>query len=108
MRMEVYAMVSPLSHTTSMLRNGRSDLGKHHRSVYLQWGKSNAGWVELVGGLTTKVYKNFYMGLSVRYRVRTSMKKTGNTEPWYIPGFGKNKANHFTIGTYSLIYKLPF
>ena len=70
--------------------------------------KSNAGWVELVGGLTTKVYKNFYMGLSVRYRVRTSMKKTGNTEPWYIPGFGKNKANHFTIGTYSLIYKLPF
>ena len=45
--------------------------------------KSNAGWVELVGGLTTKVYKNFYMGLSVRYRVRTSMKKTGNTEPWY-------------------------
>ena len=55
-----------------------------------------------------KVYKNFYMGLSVRYRVRTSMKKTGNTEPWYIPGFGKNKANHFTIGTYSLIYKLPF
>ena len=70
--------------------------------------KSNAGWVELVGGLTTKVYKNFYMGLSVRYRVRTSMKKTGNTEPWYIPGLGKNKANHFTIGTYSLIYKLPF
>lgn len=70
--------------------------------------KSNAGWVELVGGLTTKIYKNFYMGLSVRYRVRTSMKKTGNTEPWYIPGFGKNKANHFTIGTYSLIYKLPF
>ena len=25
--------------------------------------KSNAGWVELVGGLTTKVYKNFYMGI---------------------------------------------
>ena len=48
------------------------------------------------------------MGLSVRYRVRTSMKKTENTEPWYIPGFGKNKANHFAIGTYSLIYKLPF
>ena len=70
--------------------------------------KSNVGWVELVGGLTTKVYKNFYMGLSVRYRVRTSMKKTENTEPWYIPGFGKNKANHFALGTYSLIYKLPF
>ena len=24
--------------------------------------KSNAGWVELVGGLTTKVYKNFLYG----------------------------------------------
>lgn len=70
--------------------------------------KSSVSWVELVGGLTTKVYKNFYMGLSVRYRVRMSMKATENTEPWYIPGFGKNKSNHFTIGTYSLIYKLPF
>lgn len=70
--------------------------------------KTNVSWVELVGGMTAKVYKNFYMGISIRYRIRMSMKKSENTEPWYIPGFGKNKSNNFGIGTYSLIYKLPF
>lgn len=68
--------------------------------------KSNAGWLELVIGIRTNVYKNFYMGLSARYRSRMSVKKAENSEPYYIPGFGQNKGTNYGI-TYNLIYKLP-
>ena len=69
--------------------------------------KTNVGWAELVVGLKTNVYKNFYMGFTVRYRSCISMKKHENSEPAYIPGFGKNKSTNFGL-TYNLIYKLPF
>lgn len=69
--------------------------------------KTKVGWAELVLGLRTNVYKNFYMGLNVRYRSRMSMTKNENSEPYYIPGYGRGKSNNFGI-TYNLIYKLPF
>lgn len=69
--------------------------------------KSNAGWLELVVGLRTNIYKNFYMGFSARYRSTLSVKKSENSAPYYIPGFGKNKSSNIGI-TYNLIYKLPF
>lgn len=68
--------------------------------------KTNVSWLELAFGLKTNVWKNFYMGLSLRYRTQLSMKKNENSEPWYIPGFGKNKSTNLGI-TYNLIYKLP-
>lgn len=69
--------------------------------------KTKVSWAELVLGLRTNVYKNFYMGLNVRYRSRMSMTKNENSEPYYIPGYGRGKSNNFGI-TYNLIYKLPF
>lgn len=69
--------------------------------------KSNASWLELTVGMKAQVYKSFYMGLNVRYRSRISMKKHENSEPLYIPGFGKNGSTNFGL-TYNLIYKLPF
>lgn len=69
--------------------------------------KTNAGWAELLAGIKVNVYKNFYMGWSLRYRIRMSVKKAEHTEPWYIPGFGKNNSTNLGV-TYSLIYKLPF
>lgn len=69
--------------------------------------KTNVGWAELLAGIRVNVYKNFYMGWSVRYRKRLSIKKADHSEPWYIPGFGKNGSTNLGV-TYSLIYKLPF
>lgn len=68
--------------------------------------KSNAGWIELAVGMKTKVYKGFHMGFTARYRSRISLKKHENSEPLYIPGFGKNGSSNFGL-TYNLIYKLP-
>lgn len=69
--------------------------------------KSNAGWLEVVLGLKTNVFKDFYMGLTVRYRSRMSLKKHENSEPYYIPGYGRGKSSNFGI-TYNLSYRLPF
>jgi len=80
-----------------------------HTSIPVTYNdvKSNAGWLELVLGMKTQVYKDFYMGFTVRYRARQSMKKYENTEPYYIPGYGRGKTSKFGI-TYSLSYRLPF
>lgn len=69
--------------------------------------KSKAAWMELTAEVRTNVYKNIHMGFSVRYKSLFSVKKTENSEPWYIPGFGKNKSSGFGI-TYNISYKLPF
>lgn len=69
--------------------------------------KSNVGWLEAVVGMRANVFKDFYLGLNVRYRSRLSMTKNENSEPYHIPGYGRGKPSNFGI-TYSLIYKLPF
>ena len=69
--------------------------------------KSNVGWLEAVVGMRANVYKNFYLGLNVHYRSRLSMTKNENSEPYYIPGYGRGKSSNFGR-TYNLIYKLPF
>lgn len=69
--------------------------------------KSNAAWMELTAEVRTNVYKNLHMGFSVRYKSLFSVKNAENSEPWYIPGFGKNKSSGFGI-TYNISYKLPF
>ena len=69
--------------------------------------KSKVGWLEAVVGMRANVYQNFYLGLNVRYRTRLSMTKNENSEPYYIPGYGRGKSSNFGI-TYSIIYKLPF
>ena len=62
--------------------------------------KTTVTWTELLAGIKVNVYKNFYMGWSLRYRIRMNMKKTEHTEPWYIPGFGKNNSTNLGV-TYS-------
>ena len=69
--------------------------------------KTKVGWLELVLGLKANVYKNFYMGFTARYRSRLSMTKHENSEPYYIPGYGRGKSSNFGL-TYNLIYQLPF
>ena len=80
-----------------------------HTSIPVSYSaqKTNASWAELVLGLRANVYKGFYTGFTVRYRARLSMTEHENSEPYFIPGYGRGKPNNFGI-TYNIIYKLPF
>lgn len=69
--------------------------------------KGSSTWAELVIGIKTKIYKSFSMGWSVRYRVMINNKKSENSEPLYIPGYGMSNSSKFGV-TYNLIYNLPF
>lgn len=69
--------------------------------------KSNANWLEITIGLKANIYKDLYMGISLRYRSLLSVKAAENSEPWYIPGYGKNKSTNIGI-SYTVVYQLPF
>lgn len=69
--------------------------------------KSKASWLEGVVGIKVKIYKSFHMGWAVRYKMRMSITNHENSQPWYVPGFGKNASSSFNL-TYNLIYNLPF
>jgi hypothetical protein len=69
--------------------------------------KAGMGWLELLAGVRAHIYKNFYMGWTVRYKrsMNTSLNEYG--VPWYVPGYGEYDSSCFGL-SYSLIYKLPF
>ena len=69
--------------------------------------KTTVTWAELLAGIKVNVYKNFYMGWSLRYRIPHEHKKAEHTETLVYSGFGKNNSTNLGV-TYSLIYKLPF
>ena len=69
--------------------------------------KCTAHWIEAVVGLKVKIFKGFCMGWSARYKKKFSLSKNENSEPWYVPGFGKNSSSSFNL-SYHLIYNLPF
>ena len=69
--------------------------------------KTTAQWAELVIGLKANVFKGLYAGFTVRTRARLGMTAHENSEPYYIPGYGKGSKTNIGI-TYNLIYKLPF
>ena len=81
--------------------------GKPSIPFSYQGVKSNASWLELAIGLRANIYKNLYMGLSLRYRSKISIKKNENSDPYYIPGYGKNKGSNIGI-LYNITYQLPF
>lgn len=68
----------------------------------------NSHWVELVAGVRSEIFKNFYMGWSLRLRHLISSNYDGALAPYTVPGYGKydNKTN---LGfTYTLEYQIPF
>lgn len=69
--------------------------------------KASMHWIEIVAGVQAKIYKNFYMGWTLRMKYRATSSTSDYGDPWYVPGFGQFGASKLGV-TYSLIYKLPF
>lgn len=59
-------------------------------------------WLELSFGLQVAVYKNIYMGWSLRNKRIFGKTTDGEPTPWYIPGYGINQSANwgmdYTIG----------
>lgn len=59
-------------------------------------------WYEIVAGVQVEVFRNFYMGWTVRDKNLISTDVPGEVAPWYIPGFGLNNGTswefNYTVG----------
>lgn len=66
--------------------------------------KSTAFYGEALAGLRVKIWKNFSMGWSIRYKFPFHISQGKTSEPWFIPGYGARNA-HFS-GSFSLIFKI--
>lgn len=67
---------------------------------------SSMHWLEFVVGVRTSIYKNLYMGWSLRWKYRLSAKKNEQGDPWYVPGYGIYKDSRIGL-SYSIIYRIP-
>lgn len=69
---------------------------------------ATAHWIELSLGIRAEIFKNFYMGWSLRDRILINSKlATQDFPPLVIPGYGKgNKRNAFDV-QYTVSYFIP-
>lgn len=61
-------------------------------------------WYEIVAGIHVEVFKNTFMGWTIRSKSLISQDAVGAISPWYIPGYGINNGSNFTIN-YTIGYK---
>ncbi len=66
-----------------------------------------SGWTEVALGMRARLINNFYLGWSVRAKIRMWLGKDERMSPFSIPGYGKaNLKNTFGVN-YSLYYMIP-
>lgn len=61
-------------------------------------------WFEIVAGVRVEVFKNIFMGWTVRNKNLLNQDKDGEISSWYIPGFGINASGNWGI-SYTLGYR---
>jgi len=67
----------------------------------------NAHWLELTTGIRAKIFKNIYLGWSLRGRLLIHKSDDNNMSPYYIPGYGKVSGRNTLGFRYSVFYQLP-
>jgi hypothetical protein len=66
-----------------------------------------ANWIEVVTGMRARLFNNFYLGWSVRMRIKLGVSNDPYLFPYSIPGYGKPWKNTSMGFNYSLYYKIP-
>ncbi len=63
-------------------------------------------WLEAGIGMKAEVWNNFFLGWTLRGRVRISHTSNPNMEPYFISGFGKSNSTALMFH-YSIYYRIP-
>ncbi len=67
---------------------------------------TTAHWIELIAGVQVKIWGNFHMGWSVRFKTAISKGRTDYGTPYYIPGYGTTTSGTCWGATYNLSFDL--
>jgi hypothetical protein len=65
-------------------------------------------WGEIVLGIKGEILKNFYMGWSVRGKIKFNHADLGMPPVYFIPGYGKAEKGFALDFTYSVYYNIPW
>jgi hypothetical protein len=73
-----------------------------------EFGGLSAQWVEVVAGMKTRVFDNFFVGFTLRANRLVSNQKPVGFDNLYIPGFNRTYDGDFGVGfNYTLTYFIP-
>lgn len=105
------------NHLLAGLRLGATHFNYDITNLYLKdeyWGteerieKQSAGatkfWFEFTAGIRVEIYKGILLGWSVQNKHLIGSAVSGEINPWYIPGYGKNTPSLWTF-SYVIGYK---
>jgi hypothetical protein len=75
-----------------------------------RFGNQNyfAHWGEFLLGIKGEIVHNFYMGWTIRGKIRLDNKDLGMPPAYFIPGYGKAAKGFNLDFTYSVYYNLPW
>jgi len=75
-----------------------------------RFGNQNyfAHWGEFLVGIKGEIVHNFYMGWTIRGKVKFNNKDIGMPPTYFIPGYGKAEKGFNLDFTYSVYYNLPW
>jgi len=80
------------------------------------WGDYNANmpeiniksqWLELSSSVRAEIFKNFYLGWTIRFNFLLKSNNSEDIKPYYIPGYGKGTSNTFPLVNYYVYYMIP-
>ena len=63
-------------------------------------------WFEILFGVQVKVWRNFHMGWTIRYKRSFSTTSNRYASPYYIPGYGTTTHTTSWGATYNLVFDL--
>lgn len=68
----------------------------------------SAQWIEVAAGVKAEVFKNIFVGFSIRLNRLVSQKLPDNFDNLYIPGFNRTYNGSFGVGfNYTVSYFIP-
>lgn len=67
-----------------------------------------AHWGEFMIGIKGEIFHNFYMGWTIRGKVKFTKKDTEYPPIYFIPGYGKAEKGFNLDFTYSVYYNIPW
>jgi hypothetical protein len=66
----------------------------------------NLHWLEFSGSVRTEVFRNFFMGWSLKSRIRLAETKNAALNPYYIGGFGHGRRRAPAMMHFFMYYRI--
>ncbi len=70
--------------------------------------KLRAWWLEMNAGVKVEIFKNIFLGYTLRYKFFRRFSDKTSLTPYEVPGFGKGEQENAFGYDYYIFYRIPF